>query len=326
MIDAREQLNAALAIFERLGARPWVDRATAELRATGQTKPRAGDNVLDRLTPQEFEIVTLAASGMTNKADRGAAVPVASDRRRSPPPGLSQARRVDPRGPSRRARVPAPGAAPPHLAVRTGACQSDGRRALVRGLWLTASRVIGRRRFGSYDRRASRDAGRSIYYPGAPPHHCDPPGPRQTPSWHSCGPSRKRNEPNEPETTGPRPRVRAPFVPSTRRTDRHEDRRHRRHRADRLEGRRGAHRARARGRAGLPSARHQHDHRRRARRGSRRRIGRRRRVELAQLRVRDRARLLRDLDPPPADRGGGRGSRASRRVVGRRNEGAVRGR
>ena len=54
-------------IFERLGARPWVDRTSAELRATGQTKPRAGDNVLDRLTPQEFEIVTLAASGLTNK-------------------------------------------------------------------------------------------------------------------------------------------------------------------------------------------------------------------------------------------------------------------
>ena len=67
MIEARVQLNAALAIFERLGARPWVDRTTAELRATGQTKPRAGDNVLDRLTPQELEIVTLAASGMTNK-------------------------------------------------------------------------------------------------------------------------------------------------------------------------------------------------------------------------------------------------------------------
>ena len=67
MIDARVQLNAALAIFERLGAGPWVERTTAELRATGQTKPRAGEDVLDRLTPQEFEIVTLAASGMTNK-------------------------------------------------------------------------------------------------------------------------------------------------------------------------------------------------------------------------------------------------------------------
>jgi DNA-binding NarL/FixJ family response regulator len=56
-----------LATFDRLGARPWVERATAELRASGQTKPRAGDNVLDRLTPQELEIATLAASGMTNK-------------------------------------------------------------------------------------------------------------------------------------------------------------------------------------------------------------------------------------------------------------------
>ena len=67
MVESRVQLNAALEIFERLGARPWVERATAELRATGQTKPRAGDNVLDRLTPQEFEIAMLAASGLTNK-------------------------------------------------------------------------------------------------------------------------------------------------------------------------------------------------------------------------------------------------------------------
>jgi DNA-binding NarL/FixJ family response regulator len=67
MTEARVQLNAAHEIFERLKAQPWVDRATAELRATGQTKPRAGDNVLDRLTNQEFEIATLAASGLTNK-------------------------------------------------------------------------------------------------------------------------------------------------------------------------------------------------------------------------------------------------------------------
>jgi DNA-binding CsgD family transcriptional regulator len=67
MSEARVQLHAALAIFERLGATPWVERTTVELRATGLTKPRRGDNVLDRLTPQEFEIVTLAASGLTNK-------------------------------------------------------------------------------------------------------------------------------------------------------------------------------------------------------------------------------------------------------------------
>jgi len=67
MTDARVQLNAALEVFARLRARPWVDRASTELRATGQTRPHAGDNVLDRLTPQEFEIVSLAATGLTNK-------------------------------------------------------------------------------------------------------------------------------------------------------------------------------------------------------------------------------------------------------------------
>jgi DNA-binding NarL/FixJ family response regulator len=67
MREARVQLNAAHGVFERLRARPWMDRASAELRATGQTKPRARDNVLDRLTPQEFEIASLAASGLTNK-------------------------------------------------------------------------------------------------------------------------------------------------------------------------------------------------------------------------------------------------------------------
>lgn len=67
MTKARVQLNAALEIFERLKARPWVDRASAELRATGLTKPRVGESALNRLTPQEFAIVTLAASGLTNK-------------------------------------------------------------------------------------------------------------------------------------------------------------------------------------------------------------------------------------------------------------------
>jgi DNA-binding CsgD family transcriptional regulator len=67
MREARVQLEAARAIFERLRAEPWVARASAELGATGQTKPHSGDNVLDRLTPQEFEIVNLAATGLTNK-------------------------------------------------------------------------------------------------------------------------------------------------------------------------------------------------------------------------------------------------------------------
>ncbi len=66
MVAARAQLSSALEIFDRLKAQPWSGRASAELRATGQAKA-AGDGTLNHLTPQEFEIVTLAASGLTNK-------------------------------------------------------------------------------------------------------------------------------------------------------------------------------------------------------------------------------------------------------------------
>jgi DNA-binding CsgD family transcriptional regulator len=65
--DSRAQLAAALETFERLGAAPWADRAAGELRATGQTKPRAKGLAGDPLTPQEREIATLAAEGLSNK-------------------------------------------------------------------------------------------------------------------------------------------------------------------------------------------------------------------------------------------------------------------
>ncbi|WP_353943319.1 AAA family ATPase [Streptomyces sp. HUAS MG91] len=67
--EARLQLAAALDTFERLGAVPWADRARAELRAAGATAPlpdRATDT-LARLSPQELQIVRLAATGMTNR-------------------------------------------------------------------------------------------------------------------------------------------------------------------------------------------------------------------------------------------------------------------
>jgi DNA-binding CsgD family transcriptional regulator/tetratricopeptide (TPR) repeat protein len=64
--EARAQLEAAADVFERLGARPWADRATGELRATrrSRTGPRHGSVTL---TGQEQEIAVLAASGLTNK-------------------------------------------------------------------------------------------------------------------------------------------------------------------------------------------------------------------------------------------------------------------
>jgi DNA-binding CsgD family transcriptional regulator len=65
--ESRVHLGAALETFERLGARPWATRARNELRATGQTKPRAGEHAWASLTPQEREIAMLAAAGLTNK-------------------------------------------------------------------------------------------------------------------------------------------------------------------------------------------------------------------------------------------------------------------
>lgn len=65
--QSRLQLTAALETFERLGARPWAVRAARELRASGQRNPRAQEQGRYPLTPQEHEIATLAATGLTNK-------------------------------------------------------------------------------------------------------------------------------------------------------------------------------------------------------------------------------------------------------------------
>lgn len=65
--DSRGPLGAALETFERLGARPWAERAGKELRVTGRSVPSSSDPATGTLTPQEEEIALLAASGMTNK-------------------------------------------------------------------------------------------------------------------------------------------------------------------------------------------------------------------------------------------------------------------
>ena len=67
LAESRTHLAAALETFDRLGARPWADRAAGELRATGQTRPRTCNQVRLALTPQEQEIAMLAAAGLTNK-------------------------------------------------------------------------------------------------------------------------------------------------------------------------------------------------------------------------------------------------------------------
>ncbi len=64
---AREQLRPAADAFQRLGARPWADRARAELQATGETVRRGDPSARDELTPQELQIALLLAEGRTTR-------------------------------------------------------------------------------------------------------------------------------------------------------------------------------------------------------------------------------------------------------------------
>lgn len=70
---ARQHLESALETFERLGARPWAERAEQEVLATSPSKQRRtfADGPLG-LTSQEHQVAILAAQGMSNRqiADR----------------------------------------------------------------------------------------------------------------------------------------------------------------------------------------------------------------------------------------------------------------
>jgi DNA-binding NarL/FixJ family response regulator len=65
------QLAAALSTFRGLGAQPWLTRAQHELSASGLPHPSSTGSghasALTVLTPQELEIASLAASGLSNK-------------------------------------------------------------------------------------------------------------------------------------------------------------------------------------------------------------------------------------------------------------------
>jgi DNA-binding CsgD family transcriptional regulator len=64
--DARIQLRAAFESFDTSGAALFAERARAELRATGETARKRGVDTQFDLTPQERQVATLAASGLTN--------------------------------------------------------------------------------------------------------------------------------------------------------------------------------------------------------------------------------------------------------------------
>jgi DNA-binding CsgD family transcriptional regulator len=70
--DARGALQAALEVFERLGAKPWEARARDELRLSGarQATERAADPS-KALTAQEWRVAQLVAQGLTNREVAG---------------------------------------------------------------------------------------------------------------------------------------------------------------------------------------------------------------------------------------------------------------
>ncbi|MER6692260.1 helix-turn-helix transcriptional regulator [Streptomyces minutiscleroticus] len=65
--EARGPLTEALEIFRRLGARPWIERARAESRAAGLAVTDPAPDALAELSPQQQQIVRLAARGLTNR-------------------------------------------------------------------------------------------------------------------------------------------------------------------------------------------------------------------------------------------------------------------
>jgi DNA-binding CsgD family transcriptional regulator len=67
--DARPHLRTALALFDRTGTASWAERARAELRAAGEPVAASAPapDRLSLLTPQELQVVRLAASGATNR-------------------------------------------------------------------------------------------------------------------------------------------------------------------------------------------------------------------------------------------------------------------
>ena len=65
-IQARDALEFSVETFDRLGARPWAQRARGELRAAGATAKRSPGNWAE-LSAQELRIAELAATGHTTK-------------------------------------------------------------------------------------------------------------------------------------------------------------------------------------------------------------------------------------------------------------------
>jgi DNA-binding CsgD family transcriptional regulator len=66
-VDARKQLRAAHDLFGEFGMEAFAERARVELKATGERARKRTVDTRDELTPQEAQIASLAASGMTSR-------------------------------------------------------------------------------------------------------------------------------------------------------------------------------------------------------------------------------------------------------------------
>jgi len=67
MADSRQPLREARDVFDAIGVGPWGERARRELRASGESSRRRAPHALDELTPQELQIVQMAAEGLSNR-------------------------------------------------------------------------------------------------------------------------------------------------------------------------------------------------------------------------------------------------------------------
>jgi DNA-binding CsgD family transcriptional regulator len=65
--ESRVHLRAASEVFIELGAARWAERAARELCASGERSRRRDYESADDLSPQELQIVSLAAEGLSNK-------------------------------------------------------------------------------------------------------------------------------------------------------------------------------------------------------------------------------------------------------------------
>ena len=65
--DARQELRQAHQMFSAMGARPFAERASRELVATGETARRRTVETGDELTPQEQRVARMARDGASNE-------------------------------------------------------------------------------------------------------------------------------------------------------------------------------------------------------------------------------------------------------------------